>query len=743
MQSTTTTGDPVQPSRNIAARAGRWSARHRKTAIFGWLAFVIAAFVIGGQMIGNTTLTKQEAGVGQSGRADVAAFKAFPKKADEAVLIHSDTLKADSPQFRAAVADVMQRLNAARGVEHVTGPYASGSAGVSPDAHSALVDYELPGDAAVTRKSVEVSLAATEAAARAHPDFAIDAFGSASTEKEFMASMNKDLHQAELTSLPLTLLILLIAFGSLWAAGIPVLLSISAVLATMGILGPLSSLSPVSDSINSVVLLIGLAVGVDYCLFYIRREREEREAGRSAEAALEAAAATSGRAVLISGFTVMTAMSGMYLAGAADFRSYATGTIVVVAMAMLGSVTVLPALLSKLGNRAQKRRIPLVGRVKAKVAAFGLWSRVVDRVLKRPALSAIVSTGVLVALAIPAFGMHLAPGGDESLPRDMAVVQTFDRVKAAFPSEGSSAAVVVEAADVTAAPVAAAIDRLGDETAAQPKLFPGSTDVDVSPDKSVAVIDVPTAGKDDTGALANRALDALREDIVPATVGEVQGVEANVTGGAAQNRDFVDSMTSHLPVVFLFVLGMAFLLLLITFRSLVIPLKAIALNLLSVGAAYGVLTMVFQHGFAGGLLGVHGSDSIVPWLPLFLFVILFGLSMDYHVFILTRIREAYDRGMSTEDAVADGIKSTAGVVTSAAVVMVGVFSIFATLSLLDFKQLGVGLAVAVLIDATIVRGVLLPATMKLLGDWNWWLPKRLQWLPKVAPEAPVAAPATA
>jgi uncharacterized membrane protein YdfJ with MMPL/SSD domain len=730
----------VQPSRNIAARAGRWSAGHRKTAIFGWLAFVIAAFVIGGQMIGSTTLTKQEAGVGQSGRADVAAFKAFPKKADESVLIHSDTLEASSPQFRAAVADVMQRLDAARGVEHVTGPYADGGAGVSPDAHSALVDYELPGDATVTRKSVEVSLAATEAAARAHPDFQIDAFGSASSEKEFMAGLNKDLHKAELTSLPLTLLILLIAFGSLWAAGIPVLLSISAVLLTMGLLGPLSSLSPVSDSINSVVLLIGLAVGVDYCLFYIRRGREERDAGRSAEAALEAAAATSGRAVLISGFTVMTAMSGMYLAGAADFRSYATGTIVVVAMAMLGSVTVLPALLSKLGDRVQPRRFT---RVKAKVAAFGLWGRVVDRVLKRPALSAIVSTGVLVALAIPAFGMHLAPGGDESLPRDMAVVQTFDRVKAAFPSEGSSAAVVIEAADVTAAPVAAAIDRLGDETAAQPKLFPGSTDVEISPDKSVAVVNVPTAGTDDTGAEANRALDALRDDVVPATLGQVQGVEANVTGGAAQNRDFVDSMVSHLPVVFLFVLSMAFLLLLITFRSVVIPLKAIALNLLSVGAAYGVLVMVFQHGFAGGLLGVHGSDSIVPWLPLFLFVILFGLSMDYHVFILSRIREAYDRGMSTEDAVADGIKSTAGVVTSAAVVMVGVFSIFATLSLLDFKQLGVGLAVAVLIDATIVRGVLLPATMKLLGDWNWWLPRSLGWLPRVATEEPAAAPATA
>ncbi len=733
----------MQPRRNVAARAARWSAGHRKTAIFGWLAFVLIAFVVGSLMIGNTTLTKQEAGVGESGRADVAAFKAFPKKADESVLIHSDALEADTPQFRAAVADVIQRLEAARGVEHVTGPYGSRGEGVSPDGHSTLVDYELPGDAVVTRTSVEVSLAATEAAARAHPQFEIDAFGSASTEKEFKAALNEDLHKAGLTSIPLTLVILFIAFGSLLAAGIPVLLSLSAVLATMGLLGPLSALSPVSDSINAVVLLIGLAVGVDYCLFYIRREREEREAGRSAEAALEAAAATSGRAVLISGFTVMTAMSGMYLAGAADFASYATGTIVVVAMAMLGSVTVLPALLSKLGNRAQKRRVPFVGRIKARVAAFGLWGRVVDRVLRRPVLSAVVSAGLLVALALPALGMHLAPGGNETLPRDMAVVQTIDRVKDAFPSEGSSAAVVVEANDVTAAPVAAAIDRLGEQTAAQPRLFPGSADVEVSPDETVAVVSIPTAGTDETGTLANRALDELRGDVVPATLGEVDGVTANVSGAAAQNRDFVDSMTLHLPIVFLFVLGAAFLLLLITFRSLVIPIKAIALNLLSVGAAYGVLVLVFQHGWGGSLLGMEGSDSIVPWLPLFLFVILFGLSMDYHVFILSRIREAFDGGMSTEDAVAHGVKSTAGVVTSAAVVMVGVFSIFATLSLLDFKQMGVGLAVAVLIDATIVRGVLLPATMKLLGDWNWWLPKSLSWLPRIAPEEPVAAPATA
>ncbi|HYI99993.1 MAG TPA: MMPL family transporter [Thermoleophilaceae bacterium] len=732
----------ARPTRNIAARAARWSTQHRKTAIFGWLAFVIAAFAIGSFAIGNNTLTQQESGVGESGRADLAAYEAFPEKAAESVFIHSDEHDSDSPQFHAAVDDVRERLGATEGVEALTNPYTeTGGEVVSPDGHSALVGYELPGDAIVTKESIDAPLAAIDAAARANPEFGIEAFGSASTEKQFKESLNADLHNAEFISLPLTLVILLFTFGTLMAAGIPVLLALTAVLGTMGLLGPLSALSPVSDSINSVVLLIGLAVGVDYALFYIRREREERAAGRSAEAALEAAAATSGRAVLISGFTVMTAMSGMYLAGAADFTSYATGTIVVVAMAMLGSLTVLPALLSKLGTRVDKGRVPLVGRIKAKVAAIGIWGRIVDRVLRRPLLSAVVSTALLLALAAPALGLKLADAGEESLPRDMEVVQTFDRVKEAFPSEGVGLTVVVEADDVTAAPVVAAIDRLGSETAKQKDLFEGELDVEVSPDKSVAIVSVPTAGNGTDGP-SNDALDELRGEIVPATLGSTNGVEVNVSGGTAQTRDFVDSMKSHLPAVFAFVLGAAFLLLLITFRSIVIPIKAILLNLLSVGAAYGVLVIVFQGSWAEGLLDFESSGAIVPWLPLFMFVILFGLSMDYHVFILTRVKEAFDGGMSTDDAVSHAIKGTAGVVTSAAVVMVGVFSIFATLSLLDFKQMGIGLAAAVLIDATIIRGVLLPASMKLLGDWNWYLPKSLGWLPKVKAEKEVA-PVTA
>ena len=352
--------------------------------------------------------------------------------------------------------------------------------------------------------------------------------------------------------------------------------------------------------------------------------------------------------------------------------------------------------------------------------------------LRRPLLSAALSAGVLIALALPAFGMHTGQPGTESLPKDMPVVQTFERMQAAFPSETSGMDVVLQAKDVTTPAVRSGIAKFEHVVAQQRDLFPETgTSVDVNPDKTVAMLSIAVAGHG-KGHQSDRALDVMRNTIVPSTLGSVAGVKAYVAGGKAAERDFNDTLKSHLPYVFAFVLAAAFMLLLITFRSLIIPIKAIILNLLSVGAAYGVLVLVFQHGWFKSLLGFDTTGPIVAWLPLFLFVVLFGLSMDYHVFILTRVREAFDRGLSTEDAVAHGIKSTAGVVTSAAAVMVCVFSVFATLSLMDFKQLGVGLAVAVLIDATLIRGVLLPATMKLLGDCNWWLPKSLRWLPRPA-----------
>ena len=720
------------PKRNLAARAGHWSARHRKLAIGGWLAFVVLAFVLGGA-IGTNTLADEDAGNGSSRVADTAISRAdFPDKADEQVMVQSATLESTDPAFKGAVSDVVKRLEGASHVTDVASPFAKGNEGqISQDGRSALVTFSIPGDEDLDKK-VASSLDATAAAQRAHPDLRIEQFGDASADKALSASLDDDFKRAEFLSLPITLLILIVAFGALVAAGVPLLLAITAVIATLGLVGPISQIVPMEESAASVILLIGLAVGVDYSMFYLRRKMEERDAGRSSEAALEFAAATSGKAVLVSGLTVMIAMAGMFLAGNAVFTSFAVGTILVVAVAMLGSVTVLPAVLSKLGDKVEKGRVPILGRMRHRNhGSSRVWGFVIDKALARPVLSVVASAGVLLVLALPALNMKTINPGAAGLPHDLPIVQTYERIQEAFPGGPLPAYAVVEAKDVTAPEVQRGIADLK-------ATADGPTSVLVSPNKQVAIVSIPLPG-DGTDDRSNTALAHLRDTTIPQTIGRVKGTETNVTGITAGSKDFNDKMSSRLPIVFAFVLGLAFLLLLVTFRSIVVPLKAIVLNLLSVGAAYGVLTYVFQDGHFESLLNFRSVGGITSWLPLFLFVILFGLSMDYHVFIISRIREAVDGGMSTDKAVAHGIKATAGVVTSAAVVMVAVFSIFATLSMIEFKQMGVGLAVAILLDATLVRAVLLPATMKLLGERNWYLPRGLGWLPKwehdKAPEA--------
>ncbi|MGH2941496.1 MAG: MMPL family transporter [Solirubrobacteraceae bacterium] len=720
------------PSRNFAARAGRWSARHRKIAVFGWLAFVALA-AVGGGAAGLNTFAWQESGPGEAGRADKAIFDHFPRHAEETVLVQSRTHTARDPAFAAAVADVQRRLERTPHVTHVQSPLQPGNEGqVSRDGRSALVSFQLAGDFDVAEQRVDAPLGAVAAAQAAHSGLRIEQFGDASAGKALGEVFEEDFKKAETLSLPITLLILIVAFGSLVAAGLPLLLALSAVMGTIGLVSLLSQALPVDEAITSVILLIGLAVGVDYSLFYLRREREERAAGRSAEAALEAAAATSGRAVLISGFTVMVAMAGMYFTGSSTFSSFATGTIVVVAVALVGSITVLPALLSKLGDHVEKGRIPFLHRLRSRDGESRVWGAILDRVLARPKLSALTATAVLVVMATPALGLKTGVPGTDSLPRDLAVMQTFDRIEAAFPGGPLPAVVAIQADDVTSPAVSAAIERLRTDALASGAVRQ-PTQLDVSPDRRVARLALPLAGTG-SDARSEHALATLREQLIPQTIGGTAGAAAFVTGQTAQSRDFNDLMKGNAPIVFAFVLSMAFVLLLVTFRSLVIPIKAIVLNLLSVGAAYGVLVFLFQEGHGEQLLGFESTGAITSWLPLFLFVILFGLSMDYHVFILSRIREAFDRGMPTEDAVAHGIKSTAGVVTSAAAVMVAVFAVFATLRAVEFKQMGVGLAVAVLVDATLVRAVLLPATMKLLGDWNWYLPHRLRRIPRIVHE---------
>jgi uncharacterized membrane protein YdfJ with MMPL/SSD domain len=740
-----TTVSPLKRSNNFAARMGRWSARHRKIAIFGWLAFVVAAVVIGGA-VGTRNIDPADTIPGESGRAEKILKQEFPQAPSEGVLFQSSKLTAQDPAFEAAIDDVMARVSKVSVVRNVESPYDPAHPGrISADGHSALVNFELTGEPLDAENIVQPVEDAVAAAAKAHPAIAMGQFGDGSSNKELNEAFAKDLEKAGVLSLPITLAILVVAFGALVAAGLPLLLALSAVMATMGLLALPSRLLPVDENIAAVILLIGLAVGVDYAMFYIKREREERAAGRSEAAALEAAAATSGRSVLISGLTVMVAMAGMFLAGDPTFSSFALGTILVVAVAVLGSLTVLPALLSKLGDKVDKARIPFVHRFRKAGNEGRAWNWILDRVLRRPLVSAGIATAVLLALAAPAVGMKTVSPGPEALPQNLHAIQTFNKITKAFPEEANAAVVVVKAADVNAPQVQAAIINLRERAVKSGASFE-PTSVETNAGGTAATVTLPLHG---TGDAAVAGVEKLRAEIVPATVGSLAGVESAVTGATAQSQDWNAQMKSAAPLVFGFVLVFAFVLLLVSFRSVVIAAKAVVLNLMSVAAAFGVVTLVFQHGWGKGLLGFEYTGGVMAFLPMFMFVILFGLSMDYHVFILSRVREAYDRGMKTEDAVAYGIKATAGVVTSAAIVMVFVFSIFGTLSIIMLKQFGIGLAVAVLIDATIVRAVLLPATMKLLGDWNWYLPRWLEWLPRLEHEggsserAPEAVPTPA
>ena len=716
----------TQPQ-NLAARMGRWSAAHWKTATFGWLALVFVAFGIGGA-IGTKTLDPNTAGPGESGRMDKILEAGFKQPAHEAVLIQSTSLRASNPAFEAAVADVVEAVSRLEVVQHVRSPLAPGNEGqISKDGRAALVEFDIRGDKDIAVDKIRPVLDRVDEAQKAHPGLFIGEFGDASAVDGLNTAFASDLEKAGLFSLPITLIILVAAFGALVAAGIPLLLGLTAVFGTFGLVALPSHLLPIAPEASAMVLLIGLAVGVDYSMFYLRRAREERAAGRSERAAIEAAAATSGHSVLVAGFTVIAAMAGMFLTGDGTFASFGVATILVVAMAMVGSLTVLPALLSRLGGKVDRLQVPLLGRLRRDDGEGRIWGAIVDRVLRRPVVSVVVAGGLLVALAVPALQLRMVQSGPETFPQSLPVVKTYNRMTDEFPGTGLPAHVVVKAADVNAPAVREAIDRLKRQSLASGRVHEPIT-VDVNEDATVANITLPIDGTG-TDSASIAALGTLRDEVVPQTVGALPDATSGVTGVPAQWKDSRDHMKSTLPVVVAFVLVFAFGLMLVAFRSIVVAAKAIVLNLLSVAAAYGVLVIVFQHGFAQGLLGFGTTSGIDPVVPLLLFVILFGLSMDYHVLVLSRIRETYDRGASMDEAISYGIKRTAGVVTSAAIVMVAVFSIFAVLSMLMFKQFGVGLATAILIDATIVRGVLLPASMKLLGEWNWYLPAWLQWLP--------------
>jgi len=737
--------------RGIAARAGGWSARHRWAAVGIWVLFVVLAMGIGSAAGTVDVKESDQLGGETHTAAKIIEDAGIEEPASETVLVQAKDggTKATDAEFRAAVASVVKAVEGTGKVTDVQSPYDSDT--ISKDGRSALVQFDMRGASDTAGERVEPVLNAVEGVQKDHASLRIEEIGGASMMKTFDDAFGDDFAKAEYSAVPVALGILLIAFGALVAALLPVALAVTAIIATMGLMGIVSHLQPMDDTAGSVMLLVGLAVGVDYCLFYLRREREERAAGRDPETALRVAAATSGRAIVVSGVTVCVAMAGMLFTGLATFEAMGLASLMVVAVAMVGSVTVLPALLSLLGQRVEKGRIPFLhpdkrrknGNARKSNDGSRFWSAVLRVVLAKPAIALVVAAGALLAIAAPALGMKTQNLTlDQEFGDSLPIVGTYNRVNDAFPGGSEPAEVVVKAKDINAPEVKTALADFRAE-AISSGASRGPVDIKLHDAQNLAFVYVPLVGGSDQDK-ASASLDLLRDKVRPDTLGKVDGVEAPITGQVAGNKDFNDQLIGSVVPVFAFVVVFAFLLMLLSFRSLTIAITSIALNLLSVGAAYGILVGVFQHGWGASLVGAEGVGAIVTWLPLFLFVILFGLSMDYHVFVVSRIREARLRGRTTKDAIQHGVVTTAGVVTSAAVIMVAVFAIFGTLSMQSMKQMGVGLAAAVLIDATIIRGVLLPAVMALLGERNWYLPKWLNRLPDLThdetPEAVTPPP---
>jgi RND superfamily putative drug exporter len=705
----------------MVERVAGWSAHHRKTAVFGWLLFVVAAVVLG-QHLGTGNVNSYDPG--QAGQAERVLNRPVVQQPDgEAVLVQgrAGQTYGHDPEMQQAVRQVVTALRAlpksATGIES---PLTSGGL---VSGRSALVTFNVAGPPGNDDQAVVPALNAVAAIQAHHPGLKVEEAGGASEDRATGNITSHDFRKAEITSVPVSLILLLVVFGALIAAGIPLLLAGTAVISAISLLAIPSHWLPIDSTTSSIVLLVGMAVGIDYSLFYLRRTREERAAGHDTKEALRIAAGTSGQAILVSGLTVMIAMAGLFLTGIDVFSGIAVGTIMVVGVAMLGSLTFLPGILSMLGKWTERGRIPFLGRRRTVARESRFWGLLVRAVVRRPLIWGGAATMVLLALAVPVLSLHLEDAGIHELPTNVPVVRALVDISQAFPGGPEPAQVVVTGSDLGGKQVSEAVAALHGEVAATHSAIREPITTAMFGNDQVLVISVPLAG-DGTNATSNDALATLRTQALPDTLGKVPGISYAVAGLTAGNHDFDTQLAKTEPWVFTFVLGLAFLLLMTNFRSVYIPALSIGLNILSVGAAYGLMVLIFQDGHLAGPLGFSAYGGITPWLPLFMFVLLFGLSMDYHVFILSRIREHWRGGASARDAVTSGITSSAGVVTSAAVIMVAVFSIFATLSLIEFKVFGIGMAAAVLIDATIVRGVLLPAGLALLGDRAW--PRRVR-----------------
>ena len=702
---------------NATVRVARWSATHPWRAIALWAAVVMAALALTAT-VPTQTASFSDSRVGKSGRAaDLVEKAGLAADPEESVVVTARHGTLDERAATAAADDVRARMGRLSAVKSVADPV------WSSDRSALLVPISLRGTPDDADENVGTLLDVTDAVQAEHRDVAVRQAGAASLDSGINDHVNEDLASGEALSLPITFAILLVAFGALIAAGIPVLLAFSSVLTALAIYGPLSHLVPDEGTVSSVVLLMGMAVGVDYSLFYLRREREERRRGRSTLDAIEIAAQTSGHAVLVSGAAVVLAMSGLFLMREATFAGLAVGSILVVAVAVLGSLTVLPALLAKLGRWVDRPRVPLLWRLNRRIGQGGISSRILRSVLANPRTSTLVTGLVLVGVTLPVLGLKTGEGTLDTLPQDIPAVQAYEAVQDAFPQEHPKIDVVLHGPADSAGAARAALEQVGSTL--------GGGDVRTSTDGRTTVLTVaaPYVERDERNA---DVVERLRDTVVPRATASLDDTTHAVGGDVAELID-ADAQPSRLPWVITFVLALTLVIMGWTFRSVVVAVLTSVLNLLSVGTAFGVMVLVFQHSWADGLLDYTSQGFIVDWVPVFCFVVLIGLSMDYHVFVLSRVREAVASGLPYAEAVRTGIRDTAGVVTSAAAVMVSVFAVFATLSMVEMKQMGVGLSVAILVDATLIRLVLLPSALLLLErpiSWAWAPHRRAAELPE-------------
>jgi RND superfamily putative drug exporter len=693
-----------------------------------WLVLVAAAFGLSGMM--HFTHDTATAGT-ESSKADQLIKTRLREETppQEFIVVESSDKTATDPVFAAFVDSLASDLATLADVDSVASYRSGGEGLVSADGHTALITATLNGDKE-DAVDTAASLVTVVDEANGRDGFRVTTVGFGSVEGEISNLMTDTMEHGELMGIAVALIILILVIGAVVAAGLPLIVGILAIFVAVGATAVVSNTMDMSNFVVFIITMIGLAVGIDYSLFIIQRFREERAAGHQVLEAIAAAGSTASRAVAFSGMAVAIALAGMLIVPDPVFRSFAVGAIIVVAVTVAAALTLLPAVLRLLGDRVNWLTLPFIGRRARGNDTGGIWAVTTKLVTRRPAISAVLSAGILIAAALPVAGINLGSVGISTLPADSNPRHAFDVLNRDFSDGVLTADVVIDAPDVNSPQVQNSIDAL--TAAVSSDGFFGAARTEKNESGDLALITVAMPGDFSTSE-SKAALARLRDDYIPAAFSD-QAARVYVGGPTAETVDSVQTQRDYLPYVFSFVLGLSFLLLLVVFRSIVVPLKAVIMNMVPVGAAYGVLVLVFQEGVGTKLLGFHEAPVIESWLPLFLFAILFGLSMDYHVFLLSRIKERYDQTRDNAGSVEYGLRQTASIITGAALIMVAVFAGMASSDLVTFQQVGFGLAVAVIVDATIIRMVLVPASMELLGDWNWYFPRWLGWLPHISIE---------